>query len=89
MSAIKLTLIDQLVAIAGAELTECVEWHGATNNLGYPYMKYRGVVVPVRRMAFAIYKNGPQSGPWKGGRIMMMCNDKKCVNPFHMYEEKK
>lgn len=82
------TLLDQVRYIANMETDACVEWQGATNDLGYPYIKWRGRTVPVRRMVYGIYMDGPTAAPHRGSRLFTTCKNKLCVNPLHMTEGK-
>lgn len=59
----------------------CWEWIGGSRGVGYGAFKYQGKVYDAHRFAWFL-KHGSFSKLW----ILHKCNNRRCVNPEHLYE---
>jgi hypothetical protein len=62
--------------------SDCWDWVGSKNELGYGTMRYRGRVWKAHRVSYLLFNGDPENGLV----IDHTCKNRSCVNPLHLEE---
>lgn len=73
-----------LKGLIGCTDIDCVEWPYATNDTGYGFISYEGVIQNAARVSLIISGILPIDNSYEVGHKAGICHNRICVNPNHL-----